>query len=375
MIQQWQCIGVPSYNAAGQQHLLMGNNHTSAQRSPIPPSISSPLMLPEMYSVMSPPPMRYFSDQYYPNNQNMSSYRGYEATRNMGQVWPPVHNPPNSSATMIRAGNMTVEQTAEWVRTLGRNNMWEEADEYANNFAWNGITGYLLTKLTNKTLKEELGIAICGHRMEIMLAIKCLFPKNAPSEHFAEQNIMLNYELPSPMVVSSEETETVEDNASSIPTRSPLVSRNIVCSQRNGDLEAIEHSSSRNATPAAKKATPAVCPSLRRDPACKSNSWNSARARPSNPLVYKTLRKVKLRKGKGVQTKVIGYLPRGSIVVINQIKGRSGRIVFQDKRGRYKTAGWVTLYTKENDQLVRRYNPQTKDRGSPLSSFVSVIVE
>ena len=86
----------------------------------------------------------------------------------------------------------------------------------------------------------------------------------------------------------------------------------------------------------------------------------STRARPSNPLTYKTLRKVKLRSGKSGHAKVIGYLPKGSVVVINQIKGRSGRIVFQEEDGNFIKAGWVTLFTQDKQQLLKKFNPKTK---------------
>merc|ERR550534_487230 len=317
-------------------------------------------------------PMRFSSNQCYPNNQNMSSSSGYPTVGNMGQVWPPVYHPPNSDVSMIRADNMTVEQTAEWVRTLGRYNAWEETDEYAENFKENNIWGVLLPKLTNKTLKDDLGIAKCGHRLEIMLAIKCLFPKKKPSEHFAEEKIPQNDELlRSPMVESAGETGSVKDTTSSIPAWSPSVSSMMVYSQCKGDVEAMEHSSSKKATPAAKLTTPAVNPYLREDPSAKPN-WNSDRARPSHPVVYKTLRKAELRSGKSGRAKALGYLPKGSIVVINQIKGRNGRVVFQNKLGRYKTAGWVTLYTVNNQQLMRKYNPKTQDRGFALSSLADV---
>jgi len=170
----------------------------------------------------------------------------------------------------------------------------------------------------------------------------------------------------SPMVESEGETGSGEDTASSIKSSSLSVRSLLVYPQCNGDVEAIEHSSS-------KKATPAVHPSL-----CKNLTgkfrWNSGRARPSHPVFYKTSRKVKLRSGRGSLTKNLGYLPRDSIVVINQIKGRSGRVAFRDKFGRYRTAGWVTLYAKKN-QFLRRYNPHTKDRELALSSFANVMVE
>jgi len=87
-----------------------------------------------------------------------------------------------------------------------------------------------------------------------------------------------------------------------------------------------------------------------------------ARASQSHPVTYTTLRKVKLRSGKSSHSKDVSYLPKGSIVVINQIKGRSGRVVFQNKDGKFLKAGWVTLYTKDKLQLLKRLNPDEKRR-------------
>jgi len=384
MNQQWLYSGVQSYDSgvqsydsgvqsyAAPQQLMMSNYYTSPQWSPVQPSMSStmssPVMYPQMYSVPGPQfsPVYYPSNQCYPNNQNMSS-SSCEAAGGMGQVWPPVHHPPNSRISMIRADNMSVEQTAEWVRTLGRYKSWEEADEYAKSFLDNNIWGYLLQKLTNKTLKEDLGIAKCGHRLEMMLAIKALFPERTPSKQIEVKNMLGNNVHQSPMAESAGEGRS--DTASSDRTKSPAPS-SMVYSESKEDVEAMEHSIS-------KKFTPVVNPSSCKDPTSKSrwNRWNRERARPSHPLIYKTLRRSKLRSGKGGLAKVLGYLPRGSIVVINQIKGRSGRVVFQDELGKYKTAGWVTLYTEDNQQLMRKHNPQMKDGGTVLSSLRDVMVE
>jgi len=80
----------------------------------------------------------------------------------------------------------------------------------------------------------------------------------------------------------------------------------------------MEHSSS-------KKAPPAVHSSLCKDHTGKSR-WNCGRARPSHPLLYKTFRKAKLHSGRGGLAKNFGYLARDSIVAINHIKDRSGRV-------------------------------------------------
>jgi len=280
----------------------------------------------------------------------MSTPSGCEVAGRMGQIWPPVLYPPYVRVFLIRADKMTVEQTAEWVRNLSIRNLWQEANEYARNFAEHKIGGYLLQKLTNKTLEEKLGIVKCEHRLKIMFAINCLFPKNEPSKHFAEENIPQKYER-SLMPESDGETGSVEDTPSSMKLRSPSV-----------------------ITSSSKNATPAVHPVLCKDHTGKSR-WNSGRATPSHPVFYKTLRKAILRSGTGGLAKNLGYLPRDSIVAINQIKGRSGRVAFKDNFGSYRTAGWVTLYAKKNEQLLRRYKPGTNDREFVLSSFSDVMVE
>lgn len=85
----------------------------------------------------------------------------------------------------------------------------------------------------------------------------------------------------------------------------------------------------------------------------------STRARPDNPLKYKTLRRAKIRSGKSVRTEGVRNLQKGVVVVINQIKGRSGRVVELQPNGEFMKVGWVTLYTHDRKQLLEKLNPQT----------------
>jgi len=87
----------------------------------------------------------------------------------------------------------------------------------------------------------------------------------------------------------------------------------------------------------------------------------SLRARPDNPIKYKTLRYAKIRSGKSVRTDIIGHLSKGSVVVINQIKGRSGRIVVEQPDGFYTKVGWVTLYTHDRQQLLEKLDYKRKE--------------
>lgn len=90
-----------------------------------------------MYSVISP----HVTQMCYPNNRNVCFNSGVKEAGIMGQVWPPVYHPLNRHVSVISANTMTVEQTAEWIRTLGRYEQWKEADDYADSFAQNHICG------------------------------------------------------------------------------------------------------------------------------------------------------------------------------------------------------------------------------------------
>jgi len=92
-------------------------------------------------------------------------------------VWQPSHYAVNLATTH----SMTVEKTAEWIRMLGHSKNWELADEYAEKFAENDICGSMLHLLTHEGLKSDLGIKKYCHRLEIMDAIRVLFPNDTGS--------------------------------------------------------------------------------------------------------------------------------------------------------------------------------------------------
>jgi len=85
-------------------------------------------------------------------------------------------------AARIRADYMTVEQTAEWIRSLGRYYNWSLADFYAEKFAENDMKGYLLQMLTFEMLHVDLEIEEADHRQKIMMAIRYLFPSMTITE-------------------------------------------------------------------------------------------------------------------------------------------------------------------------------------------------
>jgi len=353
---QWQITGVQN-NAAVYQQVAI-SNPISPQWSPIQ---LSPILSPSHF-VQSE-----ISQSYVPQVQTGDPRIQQIASPSMRSVWPQAYHPPNSYVSVIRADSMTVEQTAAWVRTLGRFNNWEEADQYAQNFANNNIWGYLLQKLTNDALKNELGIVKYGHRLEIMLAIRCLFPCTSASNHLLDKDTDYKEEAQSPMLESLGEVGSLVGEGSPVQyDRSPSLNSTMAYSPRNKAFEPEEHQKEVMKW-VGSKAGPVA--------AVKSSSTtlnvrvSSARARPTNPVVYKTLRKVKLRSGKSGHAKDIGYLPKGSVVVINQIKGRSGRVVFQQEDGGFKKAGWVTLYTQDKQQLLKKFYPKMEDQAVKVSSI------
>jgi len=163
----------------------------------------------------------------------------------------------------------------------------------------------------------------------------------------------------SAMLESTQEVGLGEGNTYPVQSdKSPFVYSIFAHAKGKMDLQTKEHKkevekwsgSSARCRIENKSSSPEVLPLISKS---KSES-----ARPSNPKAYKTLRRVRMRSGKSGYSKDIGYLPKGAVVVINQIKGRSGRVVIKQKDGFFKRAGWVTLCTKEKKELLKIYNPK-----------------
>jgi len=267
------------------------------------------------------------------------------------QVWPPAHHPPNSRVSAVKAELMTVEQTAGWVLTLGRFNGWKEAQQYSDSFKRNDIWGYLLQKLTLDSLKNELDITKYGHRLGLMMSIKRLYPDI--SEHEVETETMSSDHYRSPMSVSE-----------ASPVHSPdMYNKNQYDAMSTGGHRASPLSSLEQYEPIkeiAKWTTTEKRPKATQLPPTETLHFTmrgkTTRAGPNNPIIYKVLRKVKIRSGKSVHSDFVGHLSKGSVVVINQMKGRSGRVVLQQHDGEFIKVGWVTMYTYDRQQLLEKYN-------------------
>merc|ERR1719320_194449 len=259
-----------------------------------------------------------------------------------GNSSPPIL-PLNSTVEGASSGFMSVDETAEWIWRISYASGWDEADEYAWSFKRNDIWGYLLHQLTLDSLKYDLGISKFGHRLKIMLAIKHLHLSILGSDFSADSD----YDK-SPRADSLPLDTQISTSTQDMQGKTPSTSSQCMSSPAHhsplqdvdfGEKEAIE--------------LPPKCSSI--NVMSSKTSKKSTRASPENPIMYKTFQKVKIRSGKSFLSANIGYLNKGSVVLINQVKGRSGRVVIQQDDGEIVKVGWVSLYTKDR-QLLRQYN-------------------
>lgn len=258
-----------------------------------------------------------------------------------------ISNSTDSIKSMVpvrKADLMTVEEIAAWIWMVGHVSGWEEADQYANSFQENNIGGFLLQELTLDYLKTDLGITKYWHRLKIMSAIKHLRQdmRGWDSEDDADNHQRRTPRTDGPImgspIYSSFPLLNEKKHSENYPEKCVL---EFTSSHIDNNHTIIGDSSL-----VRSKNTP--CKELPSKIRAKSR-----RARPDNPIRYKTYHKVRIRAGKSVRSNDICYLPKGSIVVINQIKGRSGRVVLQEENGEFVKLGWVTLYTKDR-QLLRK---------------------
>lgn len=90
-------------------------------------------------------------------------------------VLPPFFDSQSTTVNVCCVNQMTVDQTGNWIRTLGLYKRWKEAEAYAATFREQAITGKLLEDLTHEMLEGPLGVKNPTHRQELMHTIQCLF--------------------------------------------------------------------------------------------------------------------------------------------------------------------------------------------------------
>jgi len=242
-----------------------------------------------------------------------------------------------TSTSFRQIDEMNVERTAAWIRMLGSSKGWTEANQYAESFRNNNIMGYLLEKLTMQSLKSDLNIFKYGHRIEIMEAITQLWPEGEE-------------------VSSFQKSEYGRYNSNSVSRMVNSVKHSM--QQANEVRKWVKPGTdSRNkAYNSMVPVNPAECNSTTKSEQSKTEpaKEKSKRARPGNHIAYKARQDVAIKRGKSCSSIVVGHLLEGSIVLINQIKGRKGRIVQRKENGELVNIGWVSLFTNDSQQLMMK---------------------
>jgi len=279
-----------------------------------------------------------------------------EVTRSIGQVWPPVHHPPNSRVSMVRADNMTVGQTAEWVRTHGRYNLWDDLaltlfqlDLPVWSFhkeGWPaGVPSLICCVRSSSNLRCNMSIPGCCWRMVISTELRMQYLQLTQFHPH-----ILSWDYVCSMFSSAKCFE------GSFFWNRQLIA-NIISNR-------YLHLTMPNCS-----LTVLFVNFWGRYPiilfTANFLTYSSA---PSHPVVYKTLQKPNYERQKVV-------LRKFSVICPGVLSFWCGIVVFRDQFGGNRTAGWVTLYSEDNEQLLRKYNPPTKDCGFALSSIADVMVE
>jgi len=70
---------------------------------------------------------------------------------------------------------MNFDEIASFIRSIGIENSWSEAELYSEKFRCNELTGVHMKSLTEHELEVDLGITNGGHRAEILSAIRHRF--------------------------------------------------------------------------------------------------------------------------------------------------------------------------------------------------------
>jgi len=294
------------------------------------------------------------------------------------KILTPQFNWQSSVSSFTKVSKMNVGNTAEWIRNLGKIKRWPEADAYAQSFRNNNITGYLLDKLKIGSLKSELGITKYGHRLEIMAAINELYStvsRQGEKEGIGEDAVS-STTAPTSGLNHEGRYHSALVNEMSHPTATALylckgksavawendewswspLCDNMLCLSKHAQ-EVRKWVNPGNKSFSTRKSSNDPLTYLNSDhPVTERAKGRSKRARPGNHIAYKALHTVTIQKGKSFSSCIVGYLVEKSIVLINQIKGRRGRIVLRKPDGELLVIGWVPLFTSKGQQLLAKYN-------------------
>jgi len=86
--------------------------------------------------------------------------------------------------------------------------------------------------------------------------------------------------------------------------------------------------------------------------------YRDQRPSPNNPVMFKTISRVTIRRGKSLNTRKIGELQKDTIILVNQRKSRRVRVIsFRDGDTVESVSlhGWVSLHSENCTTLIERY--------------------
>jgi len=95
-----------------------------------------------------------------------------------GESWlsPPCYHSSGASFAVTPVEQMSVDQTASWIMTLGRYHGWAETELYAESFRNQSISGAILKELTPEMLEFSLGMRNHQTQQDLLSAIQHLYP-------------------------------------------------------------------------------------------------------------------------------------------------------------------------------------------------------
>jgi len=99
-----------------------------------------------------------------------------QSTHHKSYLSPPCYHSSEACFAVTPVELMTIDQTANWVKTLGRYHGWAQVELYAESFRNQGITGALLKELTPEMLEFSLGMRNQRYQQELLSAIQYLYP-------------------------------------------------------------------------------------------------------------------------------------------------------------------------------------------------------
>jgi len=307
-------------------------------------------------------------------------------------TFPPVHHPSNTpfiKVSFTYAHLMTVEQTYNWIRTLGAFRGWKEAPTYAENFRKNSITGKMLPRLNHELLKFELGILDYTHRLELIATVRQLFPSyvelvprvipSTPSTLSGMLETDTESDLQVKMIPSPPSLVLRETNAPQAEEYEPCMDYLIkeqddpvlmdISPQQNFSVKSDSEYSTRSSVKLSSEGSSRGSTAFSLD-FSESNFQKlpMARARRSffvepnktlegvstNGETLTKSRTATRRSGKSLHGEIVGELYKNKIVTINKIKGRRARIIKKGSANSPVTVGWVSSHTVEGIPLLEQ---------------------